>query len=175
MKKISILTAVLSFFLFSAFTLAPQWSIDSDNSKLTFQIKNMGMWVDGSFDKVSGDVTFNPDDLGNSSVSATVDASSINTDNNQRDTHLRNPDYFEVETYPALSFKSRAFTKGKNGYFVTGTLTIKDVSKSVTLPFTFEDNTFKGSFSINRVDYNVGESSWVMGDKVNVKFILPVN
>jgi len=147
-------------------------SIVAGDSKVEFTITNAGMDVEGSFSKVSGSVNLNPDNLAASKISATVEVSSISTGIDMRDNHLKEEDYFEVSKYPTMKFASTSFSKTSNGYKVTGNLTIKDVTKSVTIPFTVTNagasTILKGSFEIDRRDYHVGGNSWIMGDDVEI-------
>jgi polyisoprenoid-binding protein YceI len=142
-------------------------------SSITFEIKNLGITTGGSIGGLSTKVNFNPANLGISTLEASVDAKTINTDNSGRDEHLRSEDFFDVARYPKISLKSVAFRhKSGNNYTGSFTLTIKDKSKLVEIPFTFLDkgNTveFKGTFKINRLDYGIGSSSMVLSDDVTV-------
>jgi len=142
-------------------------------SSVTFEIKNLGISTGGSIGGLSTKVNFNPANLGASTLEASVDVKTINTDNDSRDEHLRSEDFFDVARYPKISLKSIAFKhRSGNNYTGTFTLTIKDKSKQVEIPFTFLDkgNTieFKGTFKINRLDYGVGSSSMILSDDVTV-------
>lgn len=147
-------------------------TINASKSKVSFDIKNAGLNVEGSFTGISGTVNFDAANLGGSSVEATIDASTVNTGIDMRDKHLKEEDYFEVSKYPTLKFVSSAFAKSGSGYSVTGQMTIKDVTKTVTVPFTATTVgttvTLKGTFEIDRRDYNVGGNSWIMGDEVKI-------
>jgi len=142
-------------------------------SSITFEIKNLGITTGGSIGGLATKVNFNPANLPSSTLEASVDVKTINTDNDSRDEHLRSEDFFDVARYPKISLRSVAF-KHRSGNNYTGTfmLTIKDKSKQVEIPFTFSDkgNTveFKGTFKINRLDYGVGSSSMVLSDDVTV-------
>ncbi len=134
-------------------------------SGIQFIIKNFGFKTGGTLGAPEGDIIFSPDDPGKSSFRVTVNTESINTDNNSRDEHLRAEDYLDVKDYPQIRFVSSSVrATGKNGeYEATGTLTIKNKTKEIHLPFTAEKNgngfLFKGSFKMNRRDYDVGGSS----------------
>jgi len=142
-------------------------------SSITFEIKNLGITTSGTISGLSAKVHFNPASLGSSTLEATVDASTIDTDNSGRDEHLRSEDFFDVARYPKISLRSVAFRhRNGNNYTGTFTLTIKDKSKQVEIPFTFLDkgNTieFKGTFKINRLDFGVGSTSLVLSDDVTI-------
>jgi len=174
MKHPIIIFASLSFFLLSAFTVSNLYKIKTDAAKASFTIKNAGLKVKGSFTDMSGDINFDPNDLASSHIEAVVKASSIDTGIKLRDKDLRGNRFLGVEQYPEMRFQSSSITKSDNAFILTGQLTIKDVSKTISFPFTFENQTFKGSFKLNRRDYHVGGKSWVTSDEVNVSLEVPV-
>ena len=88
----------------------------------------------GQFQKVSGTVQYDGKNLNKASVDATIDATSVDTHDSQRDEHLRGKDFFETEKFPTISFKSKQVTAAKDGSFkILGTLTMHGVSRDVTL------------------------------------------
>ena len=142
-------------------------------SVITFKIKNLGIATSGSISGLVTRVHFTPANLGSSTLEASVDVNTINTDNSSRDEHLRSEDFFDVAHYPKITLKSVAFKhKSGNNYVGTFTLTIRDKSKQIEIPFTFLDkeNTveFKGTFKINRLDFGVGSNSMVLSDEVTI-------
>ena len=134
----------------------------------------MGITTGGSIGGLVTKVHFAPENLNGSTIEASVDVNTINTDNSSRDEHLRSEDFFDVSRFPKISLKSVAF-KHKSGNNYTGTfiLTIKDKSKQIEMPFTFLDKEstveFKGTFKINRLDFGVGSSSLILSDELTVK------
>jgi polyisoprenoid-binding protein YceI len=142
-------------------------------SAITFEIKNMGITTGGSISGLLTKVRFTPENLNASTLEASVDINTINTDNSSRDEHLRSEDFFDVARYPKITLKSIAF-KHKSGstYVGTFTLTIKGKSKQIEMPFTFSDKDnvveFKGKFRINRLDFGVGSESLVLSNDVTV-------
>jgi len=139
-------------------------------SGINFSLRNFGFKTGGSLAAPEGDILFTPDDLSKSYFRMTIKSESINTDNNSRDNHLRDEDYFNVKKYPLIRFEStiiRAVNKIGN-YEAVGTLTIKDKSKEITLPFKAEKNgngyLFTGSFKMNRRDFDVGGSSTISNE-----------
>jgi len=149
------------------------------NSCITFKIKNAGITVDGSFSGLEAEIKFNPLKPEEASIKASVNAKSINTGTEMRDNHLRKPEYFDVEKYPKISLQSTKIEKtgpiSYNGHFK---LTMKGITKDVLIPFNFmklSDKTqFKGSFSLNRRDYNVGGNSISMADNLTVSIVVDV-
>ena len=155
-----------------AISFAQEWKIES--AKVNFEIENFGSTVTGSFSDVKVSVVFNPSNIAASSVNATIKVSSINTGNKTRDKHLKGEEYFNEASYEEIFFKSTEIlpTSQKDKYIVNGDLTIKGVSKDVSIHFVFQEKEKAGMFSailnLNRLDYKVGSSSWILGDEVKV-------
>ena len=151
-------------------------AINASESSVSFKIKNAGMTVDGSFSGITGSITFDKNNLSSSKFDAQIRTSTINTEVNMRDKHLKAEDYFDVGKYPTMNFVSSSISKQGSSYKVTGKLTIKDVTKEISFPFTVSESTgkveLKGSFDINRRDYNVGDKSWMMSDDVTVDLVV---
>jgi polyisoprenoid-binding protein YceI len=147
-------------------------------SGITFSIRNFGFKTGGILAAPEGDILFNPDDLSKSSFHMTIKSESINTDNSSRDEHLKEEDYFDVKNYPLIRYVSTSVKAGgkKGAYETTGTLTIKNKSKEISMPFTAEKNgngwLFSGSFKMNRRDFGIGGSSTISNElTVNVKVL----
>jgi len=157
---------------------------DPVHSSVGFSIRHFVSDVDGRFKDFDGTIRFDPQHPADSGVQFTVQAASISTENADRDKHLKSPDFFDAEKFPALSFTSTKVTpKGGNSYDVTGNLTIRGVTKTITVPATFrgtvktqqgEKAGFQSSFTINRMDYGVAWNraveggGTILGDDVNV-------
>lgn len=142
---------------------------------ITFKIKHsLGATAEGTFKGFTGSISFDPMNLATASMKATIDVKTINTGINLRDNTMRGDDYFDIEKYPKISIISTKIEKTIKENEFTGyfNLTIKNVTKSIKIPFTFTQNNaqgiFKGSFSINRTEYGVGEKSALLGDAVIV-------
>ncbi len=165
MKRYTVLIYAI-LFCFSSFSQALK-PVD-DESSVKFKIKNFGFnTVTGSFKGIKGTIQFTPDNLGTSSMDVTVDAKSVNTGINLRDNHLQKQEYFDVKNYPVIRFvSSRISPSSKSGtLFMFGKLTIKNVTREISFPFTAVPQEggylFTGEFRINRIDFGVGESSSV--------------
>lgn len=115
--------------------LAADWNIDDSHSSAQFKVRHlMVSTVRGEFGKVNGTVQYDAKAPEKMVIEATIDASSINTRNKDRDDHLRGADFFDVQKFPTLTFKSTSARKlGKDKFAVTGNLTMKGVTKPVTL------------------------------------------
>lgn len=140
------------------------YTIDAAHSSVEFAVKHLMITtVKGWFSDVEGTVTI--PERGQPSVEVTIRAASITTRNDARDTHLRSADFFDVEQYPTLRFVSTAVQPTDDGYRLTGDLTIKDVTRSVTLtvvedgvatdPYGNEKASFSARGKFNRTDFGL--------------------
>lgn len=165
MKK-NIFLFVISLF---AVSFAKAQYIPTDKgSALTFKISNFGFDVTGSFTGFKGLINFDPQTITACSFDVTVDASTVNTDNNLRDEHLRDGSYFDVKNYPVIHFISSKVTASGNSFTAYGKLTMKGKTKDISIPFTATPGTderlFKGSFKINRKDFGIGGTSTISNE-----------
>jgi polyisoprenoid-binding protein YceI len=169
------------------------WNVDASHSNIRFTVSHLVISeVDGNFKAFDGKVTSTGNDFNNAKVEFSVDVNSINTDNADRDKHLMGDDFFNSEKFPKMTFKSTSFTKADgNKYKLTGDLTVRDVTKSVTFDVVHKGVTkdpwgntkagFKATSSINRKDYKlmwsvVTESGGlVVGDEVALTINLELN
>jgi polyisoprenoid-binding protein YceI len=161
-----------------------KWILDPENSSAGFVCKHVLSNVRGMFQRPSGTVTLDELTPANSQISATIDASSITTGVEERDTHLKSADFFNVATYPTIAFVSSRVTKSSAAsYSVTGNLTMHGVTKPVTLaatvsaPFNHAGGIRRGieaTTQVNRKDFGLvweypGEGPGiVVGDNVRV-------
>ncbi|HKT11715.1 MAG TPA: YceI family protein [Terriglobia bacterium] len=110
------------------------WNLDPAHSNAQFSVRHMMISnVKGEFTKVTGQVHFDPGKPESLSAEAAIDVSTINTREPDRDNHLKSPDFFHVEKYPAITFKSKRAVKDTHGLKLTGDLTIHGVTREVTL------------------------------------------
>jgi len=166
MKKIWI----LALMVVTAKISIAQYKPADKGSTLQFTIKNLGFDVNGTFAGVKGMINFDNQYPAGSSFDVTIDANTINTGNSLRDSHLRGDSYFDVKNYPVIRFVSAKIAPStKSGVFiVSGKLTIKNTSRDISFPFTAapsnSDYIFKGSFKINRKDFDVGGTSTISNE-----------
>jgi polyisoprenoid-binding protein YceI len=152
---------LISFLSSASQSLKP---VDAQSS-VKFRIKNLGFNVTGSFKGLQGTINFNPANLPASGMDVTIQANSVNTGIVMRDNHLRKEEYLDVKKYPVIRLVSvRIMPSPKSGtLFMIGRLTIKDVTREISFPFTAlphqDGYLFSGEFRINRIDFGVGESS----------------
>jgi polyisoprenoid-binding protein YceI len=165
MKKF---TSVL-LFLFTAVVLSAgqEYKIDPVHSSATFKVKHLMLsTVVGRFNDVSGTIVYDQSDPSKSKVEAIIKTATVNTDNSMRDGDLKN-NFFEVEKYPEMRFNSTKIEKRGDQWVATGPLTIKDVTKTIEIPFDVaKADTPMGprlgasaTFKINRNDYHVVKAS----------------
>ncbi len=179
--------AVLIFGLLIGLTASDKYAADTPHTNIGFSVKHMVITnVKGKFKDFEVIFNYDENDISKSSVTATIKAASIDTDNEKRDNHLRSGDFLMVEKYPEITFVSKDIRKKGDDYVANGTLTIRGVTKEIQLPFEIlgkikdpYGNTRLGleaSTTINRHDFGV---SWnktldtgglVVGDEVGLNF-----
>lgn len=172
---------IVALFFTIGISSAQKFTPTDAESKVSFVIKNFGLKVDGQLKGIKGSISFDPNALNNSTFNVSVNANTINTDNSARDKHLRKEDYFHVEKFPTISYVSTKISKtGTAGkYTVAGNLTIKGTTKPIEFDFTATPSnngyTFKGAFTINRRDFNVGGKSLPLSDMLTVNLDITTN
>jgi polyisoprenoid-binding protein YceI len=191
-NKMALLGLVLTLLVPALAAAEPvAYKADNAHSKVGFTIRHFVSHVDGRFRDFDGQIKYDAQTPTNSTVQFTVQAASIATDNDDRDKHLKSPDFFDVAKFPTLSFTStKVVAKGANSFDVTGSLTLHGVTKTVTIPATFsgtvkmpkgEKAGFQSSFTVNRLDYGV---TWnraiegggaMLGDEVTVNIDIEAN
>jgi polyisoprenoid-binding protein YceI len=132
-----IFTTALSALLFtgaSALAQSSTWTIDTNHAQTNFQILHMGVsTVRGSISGIKGTIVWDQKDPSKSSVEATIDTNTVNTNNSARDKDLKSDHFFNVEKYPTMTFKSTSVSRANGKLQVVGDLTLAGVTKSVTL------------------------------------------
>lgn len=179
MKKyfLPFLTVFLLNFLCDVRAQNTEWTVIS--SSTTFKIKNAGFTIDGCFTGLKSVILFDAKKSFGNSIEAKLEAGSINTGNSTRDGHLKNEEYFDVANYPSIVLSCHTIAKQSDGsykgYFK---LTLKNTTKDVVIPFVFTEKEskgiFKGTISLNRLNYGVGSSSMVLSDNVGVTLLVNV-
>jgi polyisoprenoid-binding protein YceI len=161
------------------------WSFDTSHSSIGFSVRHLMISkVRGHFDKWEGTFDYDESDPTRSKLSVRIDAASIDTRDEKRDAHLRSPDFFDVEKFPALTFESTGITRDGDDYVVAGDLTIHGITRAVQLnveglgrvkdPWGGERVGFSASTSVNRKDFglvwNVALEAGgvVVGDKIEI-------
>ncbi len=168
---------LLPFIFFISTAVNAQRYIPADaGSKVHFTIKNFGIKTGGDLSGLKGEIIFFTTDIAACQFNVSVNASTIDTDNESRDSHLKGSEYFDEEKYPEITITSTKIdktNKSESGfYFFTGNLIMKGITKPISFPFHIEkvNDTylFTGEFEINRLDFSVGDNSTVLSNTVNV-------
>lgn len=176
----------LTLMVLATFTAAEAgtWQVDPAHSNIGFKIRHFFTKVPGEFNTFEGTIHYDPDKPAASKVEFTVQADSIDTDNADRDQHLRSADFFDVEDFPTLSFTSKKVEPVGDGELqVTGDLTIHGVTKEVTIPVDALGSMatpmgtragFATEFTIDRQEYGVSwnraldQGGAILGDEVEI-------
>jgi polyisoprenoid-binding protein YceI len=169
---------------------ADTYTIDKDHSEATFQVRHLVSKVSGKFDDFNGSINLDPKNPAGSSVEFRIKAASINTGVTDRDQHLRTPDFFDAAKYPEITFKSTSIKPSgkKDVYNVTGNLTMRGVTKQITLPVAFlgfirdpwgnDKAGFSLTTTVNRKDYGINwnkaldNGGVLLGDDVDISINL---
>lgn len=159
--------------LFGSTIRAQQYKPVDQGSAIDFEIKNFGFNTKGSFSGLDGTITWDAKDPAKAVFDVSIGAATINTDNSMRDDHLRKDTYFDVTKYPRIRLVSTGISKKGDRYTFHGKLTIKSTTKDIEFPFIAtpmgDDYIFRGEFTIDRRDFDVGGSSTISNNlKVSV-------
>jgi polyisoprenoid-binding protein YceI len=186
-QRIGIVSAVALLASLSALAQTSTWNIDPAHSTAQFTVRHLGISnVTGNFTKVTGSVVLNEKDIAQSQVSASIDVSSVDTRVEARDKDLKSPNFFDVEKYPTMEFKSKRIASSGGKLQVIGDLTIHGTTREVTLdvdgptpeltdPWGNSRRGISATTTINRKDFNLvytnllktGEA--VVGDNVKIQ------
>jgi polyisoprenoid-binding protein YceI len=130
-----ILAAALAVVSPAVAAAAETYQVDASHANVTFEVRHFMSRVSGVFNTFEGTIVIDRERPEASSVEFTIQTESIDTNNDKRDEHLRSPDFFDVASHPTITFKSTSMKKaGDDSYEVTGDLTMRGVTKSITLP-----------------------------------------
>ncbi len=160
---------------------ADTYKIDAVHSEVSFKIRHLVAKSSGRFTKFSGSVQLDEKNISKSSVQVNIESASVNTDNEGRDKHLRSADFFDIEKFPTITFKStdvKEVSKGK--LLVTGDFTLHGVTKRISFPITnigaqvspmdkkAHAGFIDGTLTINRNDFGIKTFPGVLGDDVEI-------
>lgn len=183
--RIMLLGLLLALALCPPADAAVRWEIDPPHCYVGFYVKHILAPVQGVFNRFTGDIIFDPDNLATSRVDVTIDVASLDTRNAQRNAHLMTDEFFDVAKFPRMRFVSKSIEALGPGKFVAhGALTIKDVTREIDLPFTFLGQVtspmnsslqvagFMARLSLDRLEYGVGNGKYyhmgVVGKDVEI-------
>lgn len=168
-----ILSALAGAVLTAPACLAQSWDIDRNTSSVKFEVTAFGNLIRGAFEDFDAEITFDPDDLDNASIDATVRTASLEgLSSEDVRQNLRGEKGLDVRDHPHARFVSSQITGTQDGYEAAGDLTIKDHTSQVILPFTLEISGGRavadGHFTIDRTDFGVGSGWGEVADSVTV-------
>lgn len=163
-----------------------RWDVDPDHSIIEFRVAHMVVSkTAGRFMDYSGFVDMDPDAKTFRAIEATINTASVNTNQEKRDAHLRNADFFDVEKFPTMTYKMKSYKKQGDGYTAVGDLTLRGVTKEITLVGNFNGVTkdpwgnqragFNGEGKLNRKDFGMvwnktlDNGGLVVGDDVHIR------
>jgi len=170
MKKIIYLLLGAIIISLSAFALAANWKVSGDQ----YEVKFSGGRIEGTFKSLKADIQFDKAHPEQAKISATVDANSVSTGFFLKNSHTK--DAIDADKYPTITFVSTSVTKNGNAYQAAGKLTLKGVTKPVTIHFTFEDKgnggVFKGDFKVIPKEFNITKNG--SPDELTISLTVPV-
>ncbi len=163
---------------------AQTFEIDPVHSSVGFTIRHIVSNVRGRFTDFSGTIVYDPEEIENSSVNVVIKSVSIDTDNEKRDNHLRSPDFFDVEKYPEITFKSTKVVKEGEKYILHGVFNMHGAEKNISFPFEIlgivpgpggaQRAGFEAELKLNRKDYGItwnrtlDQGGLLLGDEVKI-------
>lgn len=160
--------------ILSSFNYLISIEINKEKSVVNFSAKNMWVnTVEGTIKNFKGSIDFDKNNPENSKFEVCINPATIDTDNKERDDHLKDPDFFEVEKYSTICYKSSSVIKSKDGYVTKGKLTMHGVTKDVSINFKQEGDKLFGKFELDRFDYKIGEdfNTFVIGKTIEVEIV----
>ncbi|MEO6437011.1 MAG: YceI family protein [Tepidisphaeraceae bacterium] len=179
MRLSHVLAGLVVASLSSAAFAADNYKIDPEHSFVHFRVNHMGVSnTYGRFNDPTGTVTIDPADMSKSSINLEVKADNVDTDNDKRDAHLKNADFFDARQFPTITFKSTAIKGEGDKLEVTGDLTLHGVTKSITVPLTKigEKETgqmghragWEAMLDLKRSDYGMSNMVGPVGDDIHL-------
>lgn len=156
-----------------AFAMIAGWRIVEG-----YQIRFDGKYAHGSFQKMEGNIRFDPQNPDDSRFEVAVDVASIDTGIELKNKHARSEKWFDAEKYPRIYFVSKAVSRTDTGFVVRGELELRGIKKEIAIPFAFtsagDHHLFYGKFKVNRGDFGIGKVSGKESDSTTVEVSVPV-
>lgn len=163
---------LLAILLITNFSNSFSNKINTNNSSVRFEISKFAfLTVEGKFTGMTGNVHFNENDLSNSNFNVCIDATTIFTDDEERDQHLKSNQFFDIEKFPKICFISEKISKENGEFIASGNLTMIGNTKKVNIIFQYSNNKFEGKLIIDRTTFGLGENaqkSAIIGNEVEI-------
>lgn len=174
MKTVKLLTAALVIIVISACVAyqANEWKVRDSYSVKVF--RNQQLQFPIIFKGTEAEILFDQEKPESSKISATIDATTVDTGNSGMTEHAREADVLDTEKFKVITFQSSAVKKTASGYEVTGNFMLKGITKEITFPFTFEKDTFIGEFTILAKDFNITREGAVPSGQIRIELKIPV-
>jgi polyisoprenoid-binding protein YceI len=188
LKKLGaiVMWAVVAWVPATAWAESARWNVDPEHSTIEFRVSHMVVSkTTGRFMDYTGFVEMDAEAASFSVIDATIKTASVNTNHEKRDAHLRNPDFFDVEKHPTMTYKMKSYKKTADGYTAVGDLTLHGVTKEITLTGNFNGVTkdpwgnqragFNAEGKLNRKDFGMvwnktlDSGGLVVGDEVHLR------
>jgi polyisoprenoid-binding protein YceI len=187
-KRLTLLTGILTFAAPLALAQTSTWTSDPAHSEVDFSVSHLTVSnVHGRFGHVNATIAYNEADVTKSTVNATIDVSGLDTGEDERNTHLKSPDFFDVAATPTATFTSTSVTRSDTGLTINGNLTVRGVTKPVVLhaegprgPAPGMDHKphagFSATTTLNRTDFGIGAKfpAAVVGEEVKLDIELEI-
>lgn len=182
-------TSLFAFALTLTSLHAETYEIDSEHSQVAFNVRHLVSRANGVFNEFSGKIQFDPAAPEKTQIEGTISVASIDTDNEKRDEHLRGTDFFDVDSFPSITFKSTATEVKDDVLHVTGDFTMHGVTKSIVLPVNILGtgvNPWSKKAQVGMATKTVlsreayGVNSWtdvasILGDEVEINLMIQAN
>lgn len=175
MRKINLIAIVIVTLITSAFTFIASfnWQVKETEYSIKFTTKK----AEGTIKGLRGTINFDESNIKQSNFDITVDVNTLNTGNGLKNKHAKGEKFLVAAKHPTIRFTSSEISKSGNTYISKGKLTIKDVTKELEIPFSFESKEneamFKGNFNISRKDYNL-DYMGLSEDIIKLELVIPV-
>lgn len=177
MKKIALITLILSVIVTAAFTLSTVWKVvDADKVTVNFELKKEG--TKGTFTGMDASIEFDDADLSKSNIKATIKVKTLSTQNAKRDGHLQSADFFDAEKYPTITFVSSEIVKSDKGFTAKGKLTMKGKTLDEQVWFSFDekggDAKLNGVMEVSPSQFGVMKGDKSKDEVVAIKVTVPL-
>jgi len=174
MKAIKLLAAVGVVVITSACVIknTTDWKVKEGYTVKVF--RNAQIQYPIYFKGLKADISFDQEHPEKSSIKATIDATTVDTGVALMTEHAKEESVLHTAKYPVITFQSNSVRKKDIAYEITGSLTMKGITKAVTFPFTFENETFVGAFSILAKDFNITRNGAVPSGEIKIELTIPV-
>ena len=163
---------IIAIALLPALSQAQGLRVKSKNVKIKF-VADMQS-TEGTIGGFMAKINFNLDDLTSSTIQGSVDVNTLSTSNEKRDEHLKSADFFDVSKFPKMHFTSGKIEKKDDGYVMTGKMKIKDIERDEVITFTYTDNIFTATATIQAANYGIMAKKGPKKTNVKISFSIPV-